>query len=599
MTDTELEALLGSPTRQTEARGSLRDRLDREPKTTSYLRWHAALPAIGDPQRIAVLSSFTIRTIDPFLQVEAYLAGWRLTPTYIEYNLWQQALLDAEAFSADGVRAIVLALHRDGVLGEQSLGVGQAAVQFASLVKAFRQKSSVALFVAYVDAPADLVSLATRSGEVNGSTGVRQALQAELHDVPDVHWIELPLQPVAPWTWFDPVAYHVNRTVLAHRVLPSVARAIARPLACLFRPRRKLLVLDLDNTLWGGVVGEDGVDGIAIGSEYPGSAYRSFQRELLRLRASGVLLALASKNNEADARTVFESRPEMLLSWDHFSARAINWNDKASNIASMAGSLGLGLDSIVFADDSDIECAHVRQVLPEVEVVNLGNEPARYADRLLQCAAFDALQLSSEDLKRADGYASEAERRLVRETAKDLATFLAQCEIELQLRCLSSAELDRVHQLLGKTNQFNFSLERLSKENLIDAMNRGGRVYTASLKDRFGDYGLIGVLQVEPGESELRISNLALSCRALGRGVEDALLAFTRERAIALGQRVILARCTRGPRNQQVFDYIERCGFKPRSSRESTLEFELELTAGALPWPTFIAVEKPSDVVGA
>jgi FkbH-like protein len=412
----------------------------------------------------------------------------------------------------------------------------------------------------------------------------------------DMHLLPLGLsdQGQGSTEWFDAKGFLSTQSVLAHKALPAVARCIARYVACLLRPRRKVLVLDMDNTLWGGVVGEDGVHGLAVGQDYPGAAFVDFQRTALALRDSGVLLAAASKNNEADVMAVFAQRPEMLLKPEHFSALRVNWQDKASNIASMAEQLGLGLDSFVFADDSPIECALVREALPQVEVVELPKDIARYSEQLLRTQAFDVLKLTEEDRQRAGSYAAEAGRQQLRAEVTDLASFLAGCNLRLSIQAVTAQSLDRVHQLMGKTNQFNFTLARPSKEDLLAEMQRaaGGGLYSATLSDRFGDYGLIGFVQLQAEARHLHISNLALSCRALGRGVEDALLAFARELAQAHGCTQLRVASVRGPRNQQVLAYLDGAGFERLADNERGVLFAMSLGDAVLPWPAHVNVEK-------
>lgn len=590
-----LQALVADPRRRTEARGRLRDHLDAQARGTAYLQWLEQLPWEGlKPRRVALLSSFTARTLEPYVRVEAWLSGWCLEPQWVEYGPWRQALAEPETL-APGTDAVVLLLHDTELLPDAAPDADAALAHLGHLVATFRSRSAAPLFVGLVAAP----PRPWQPGPEDRLEGARRAfadgVAALLRATADAHRLVLP----APGEGFDPAAFMARLSVYGARAQPAVARALARTLACLFRPRRKLLVLDADHTLWGGVVGEDGVDGVAVGSGWPGAAHVALQRQALALREQGVLLALASKNNEADAREVFERRPEMLLRWDHFSARRVDWNDKAANIAAMAAELGLGLDSVVFADDSGIECARVREALPQVEVVELGRDPGRYVERLLRTQAFDTLVITDEDRQRAASYAAEAGRKALAGAAGDMAAFLAGCELCLRIEPLGAASLERVHQLLGKTNQFNLTLERPTKETLQRWCAEAPRLFSAHLTDRFGDYGLIGVLHLEPRADALHVANMALSCRALGRGVEDSLLALARERAESLGLPRLTADAVRGPRNQQVFEFLARSGFVAAADGTgdgdgSRVAHAFELGAGSLPWPPFLDVRKPA-----
>lgn len=603
MDDAELLSLIHDASRQTEARARLRDLLDAAGRTLTYKRWLNQLPPAIERKRVALLSSFTLETIEPFFQVEAYLSGWRADATYVPYGQWQTTLLAPAVLSP--CQAVVLLLHEAELWPDAAPGAQEAISRLADLVAAFRAASTQPLFVACVAAPPKRHAWAL--GRAAGVERARRGLDlqrglAELaSQTSDLHPIDLGagnLHTAQAADWFDARGYFATHSVFSHAALPAVARCIARSLATLWRPRRKVLVMDLDNSLWGGVAGEDGVQGLDLESDYPGAAYVAFQRELQALRRSGVLLAMASKNNEADARAVFEQRPEMALVWDDFSAHRVNWLDKAHNINSIAEELGLGLDAFVFADDSAIECALVRAALPQVEVVELGSEPARFIDKLLRTQAFDALHISDEDRSRADSYAAEVGRRSLRGQVTDMASFLASCELRLYLQAVDHTSLERVHQLLGKTNQFNLTLERPDKDQLALWCVGGQRLFAATLQDRFGQYGLIGVLHLETRLDCLWVSNMVLSCRALGRGVEDALLAFVRDRAQASACAQICVEAVRGPRNQQVFGYLERAGFVAHAETATRVSFAVSSAPGNLPWPGYLSFDPPSSLTG-
>jgi FkbH-like protein len=635
MTPTDLQRLIADPARQTEARARLRDALEAAPRTVAYQQWLAHLPPASDSQAVVLLSSFTLETLEPFLQVQAYLSGWRARTRYVQYGLWQNALLQPSIAGIESSAAVVLLLHDTELLGEGGSGGsacgasgdsaaggingGSAAggingdsaaaaglARLVALLDRFRQLSAKPLFLGIVQAPPDRHPLALGQSAAAAAAGAgpgRLAARADLAHglatlpsrVPDLHLLALNADTLGTTDWFDATGYRATRSVFAHRALPGLAQTVARHVACLFKPRRKVLVLDLDNTLWGGVVGEDGVAGVALGQDHPGAAFLDFQRLVLALRSTGVLLAMASKNNEADALAVFAGRSEMLLQPEHFSARRINWADKASNIASIAQQLGLGLDSLVFADDSAIECALVRHALPQVEVVELGTEPALFGHKLLRTQAFDVLHLTQEDHQRAASYTAEANRQELREQVTDMASFLADCQLRLALKPVTTANLERVHQLLGKTNQFNVSLQRPSLEALQVLVQQGNSLYSAVLTDRFGDYGLVGVLLLRQAGGVFHIDNIALSCRALGRGVEAALLAFAHQRGTQAACTQLQVCAVRGPRNQQVLDCLDGAGFVRQQVTPQQVQFVLNLEAQPLAWPAYLAVDMGVD----
>ncbi|MDP6953190.1 MAG: HAD-IIIC family phosphatase [Alphaproteobacteria bacterium] len=598
MTAESLPDLLANPERQVAARSQLRKTLDAAPTTLAYMKWKAALPP-GDKRRtVAILSSFTIETVAPFLDVEAYLAGWRADPIFEQYGGWLNGLTDPETLGPADASAVVVLLHGDAVLAPDTPSPSEAIALIASALRSFRARSGVPLFIGLIaDAPEpNTLSLAGWTGGDRRTAidavnrGIRELTEALAH----CYLLDLPAWLALPGSgWFDRAGYLARMTFISGPGLPSVARGMARALACLYRPRRKVLALDLDNSLWGGVVGEDGVAGIAISAEqWPGVAYIDFQRRIKQLRESGILLAINSKNNEADARAVFDVRQEMLLQWSDFSAHRINWEDKATNLTALADELGLGLDSFVFADDSPVECALVRELLPMVDVIELGPDPADFVPRLLETGAFDTLTISAEDRGRAEGYISETRRKQARSQAGSLGDFLAGLDLRLSIDPVDTVSAARAHQLLQKTNQFNLSLHRPTADQIGTLAEQGDRISTAALRDRFGDYGVIAVMELEfePHEDTLRIANLVISCRALGREVEEAMIAFAGTQARRRGLARLSATFIQGPRNDQVAAFLARYGFMPAACTDLAREYVLDIEQATCDWPAHIDV---------
>jgi FkbH-like protein len=286
-----------------------------------------------------------------------------------------------------------------------------------------------------------------------------------------------------------------------------------------YAPRKKVVVLDADNTLWGGIVGEDGVEGIAVDKQYPGTIYRRFQWQLRDLAETGVLLALASKNNPDDVREVFERR-EMPLSLGHFSSVQVNWEPKSDNIAKVAEDLNVGLDSLIFIDDNPFELEQVRAALPMVDVYRFDSERADEALGLL--ASIEGLKtwsVTQEDRDKADQYRQQKHRAEARGQATSLEAYLDSLGMRLEIGRNRRSQIRRVAQLTNKTNQFNLTTRRYSEIDIARLMETAD-VFDVRLEDRFGDMGVIGVVIVVDGE----IDTFLLSCRALGRGVESQIL---------------------------------------------------------------------------
>jgi FkbH-like protein len=323
------------------------------------------------------------------------------------------------------------------------------------------------------------------------------------------------------------------------------------------------VVLDCDNTLWGGVIGEDGIDGIQLGDEFPGTAYRDFQRLLLTWRQQGVLLALASKNNEADVWEVFEQQSGMILRREHFSAWQINWKPKSENIAQIARTLHVGIDSLVFIDDNPMEIEAMRAAQPEVTSILLPEDPADILEAMRSLTLFDRAEITPEDRERADRMRTEQQREsLGRSLGRD--EFRKSLGLRLEFFLAQPVDLDRITQLINKTNQFNLSTIRRSLDEVRQlARSPRHRTFGLRVADKFGDYGLTGavITEIPDHRRELIVDTLLLSCRVLGRGVETALLAALAEEARTEGAQEILAAYTPTAKNGAAASFLADHGF--------------------------------------
>ena len=354
------------------------------------------------------------------------------------------------------------------------------------------------------------------------------------------------------------------RQPFAPAAVDAVAHALARTLAAALTPRRKCLVLDCDNTLWGGILGEDGPDGIALGEQHPGSAFVRFQQAILGLHKRGIILALASRNNEDDVLEVLDSHPHQVLRRDHFASWRINWNDKATSIEELAGEINIGLDSIVFVDDSDFECDLVRRRLPEVLTRKTPADPLSLSDFIGEMAEFDALTVSAEDLARGLMYRAQVERNRVRQSAPSLQEFLASLEMQLQIKSSGPAEAERIAQLSQRTNQFNLTTRRYSPARIQEIMSDPDwHAFHLRLRDRFGDYGLCGVCLLHRTGPRVDVDTFLLSCRVIGRSVEQAAVAFVQRWARYLGADELIGGYEPTAKNELVANLWPRLGFAP------------------------------------
>ncbi len=378
-------------------------------------------------------------------------------------------------------------------------------------------------------------------------------------------------------------AYDTRNDLMYHQPLTSgFARTfgtlLGEALTSVGRAVPKVLAVDADNTLWGGIVGEDGADGITIGDSFPGSAYRALQQGLVYQAANGALVALVSKNNGPDVDEVFERRAnDLVLKAEHLAARRVDWNSKADNLRSIAAELNLGLDSFVFVDDNDVELDEVRQRLPEVGLVKVTDEPAEIARLTAGLSAFRFARVTEEDRGRTAMVQVDSERQVAASAAPSHEEFLRSLRLTVRVFDPVGSQLGRVTQLINKTNQFNLTTVRRDEAEVVKlASSSSHRLYAAEVADRFGGYGLVAVAVVgrEPGSWE--IDTLLMSCRVLRRGVEDAILQCIADDAWASGATVLRGSYRPTAKNGQVATFYPDRGF--RATGEGRFEADLPLT---------------------
>jgi FkbH-like protein len=364
--------------------------------------------------------------------------------------------------------------------------------------------------------------------------------------------------------WHSPKQWHLAKLPFDAKLVPLYAEHVCRIIAALLGKARRCLVLDLDNTIWGGAIGDDGLEGIVIGQgDATGEAYLEMQRSALELRSRGIVLAVSSKNEDAIARSAFASHPEMLLQEDHIAVFQANWGDKAANIAAIAAELSLGLDAMVFVDDNPAERMFVRETLPEVAVPELPDDPALYARTLAAAGYFEALAFTEEDRRRPEFYRSNTRRAAFELQARDLTEFLASLDMEISFRPFDAMGRSRIAQLINKSNQFNLTTRRYTEQE-IAALELDPHAFTLQvrLRDRFGDNGMIGIVICrERSPEEWDIDTWLMSCRVLGRGVERMVLREILHHARAGGVRRVIGRYVPTQRNELVREHYPTLGF--------------------------------------
>jgi FkbH-like protein len=424
-------------------------------------------------------------------------------------------------------------------------------------------------------------------GGGEGNAGQVRRLNDELRrHLPDSTYF-LDLEQVSGWMgrdrFYDPRRYFWTKQPFSEDGAGRLAEHLWAGVRAIVTGPKKVLVVDLDNTLWGGVVGETGPLGVELGEGPDGEAFRAFQAHLKDLSKRGVAVAVCSKNNPSDARGPFEQNPAMVLSLDDIAHFEASWEPKTVGIQKIAETLQLGLDSFVFFDDSPAEREHIRQALPEVEVVEVAEDPAEFIRALDRGLWFETARLTGEDRRRSEQYRVENQRRAAQASFASMDQYLASLAMVADVRPIGEADLDRVVQLIGKTNQFNLTTRRHGLPALRKLLDQPESIgLTLRLKDRFGDYGLISVLIAvadgQDGALELTIDTWLMSCRVIGRTAEEFLFNQLCSAARGRGVERLIGCYISSPKNGLVQNLYDRLGFRRRGQPDNgTVVYDLEL----------------------
>lgn len=368
---------------------------------------------------------------------------------------------------------------------------------------------------------------------------------------------------IGKYSWFDYRSYFLNKSGMKLEYLPEFVALFVNQILALNGNIRKCLVLDLDNTLWGGTVGDDGVDGIMLDPNNAiGEAFRFFQKYVLELKNRGVILAVCSKNEEGTAKGPFVKNPNMLLKLSDFACFVADWNDKASNLKRIAGELNIGTESLVFFDDSPAERDIVRRFLPEVHVVDVPLDPALYALQLERESPFEWEQITKEDLLRTDSYNENRQRNRLRESCGDYDSYLKALGMKGCVRKLSEEKVSRFVQLINKSNQFNMRTVRYSEGEIRAMMEKPDiSCLYAELSDKYSVYGLISCVILKKIGIDCFIDTWVMSCRVLKRGVENMMLEAIFSEAVRMGCLSVTAEYIRTKKNNLMGKLLDEKGF--------------------------------------
>jgi len=543
--------------------------------------------------RIAVLGTSTTSLLTPVLKALCFRD--RIQAEFYEglYGALKQEVLDARGGMAQFKPNVVLLtthwrdLDLPGVSTDETAAVEKVVGEYQQLWKLLGENFGCHVVQHGFDAPAEDAYGYLSNSLPGGRARVVTAINSRMRAAAPSHVSILDAEAVERQTgasnWEDPNLWHNFKQHPSTEALPALGEAQMAHIRAALGLTKKVLVTDLDNTLWKGIIGEDGIDGIQVGpGTAAGEAHQRLQEYMLELKQRGILLAAVSKNNPDDARLPFERHPQMKLKLDDFAAFQANWTDKAQNMRDLAERLSLGLDSFVFLDDNPLEREWIRSQLPQVAVVEPGPNVFHYVRELDRGQYFFALSLSKEDLARAEQYHKEASRENLRAACESLEEFLTQLQMSASVAPVSKKNLARVTQLINKTNQFNLTTRRYTEAQVEQfAAKDGAWAGAFELSDRMGSYGLIGVVLCRPGANpqEWEVDTWLMSCRVLGRQMERFMLDRMVEAAAAQGIRKIIGVYRPTGKNGLVAGLYPDLGFELAAESGDEKRYVLEVPA--------------------
>ena len=557
----------------------------------------------GQPLRVAILRSYTVEPIEPVLKLRLLAEGFRPTLWFGAFNQYVQEIVDEQSRLHDFAPDLVLLFVRIEELlpdfvddfgarpaSEWEQRLGDKARELAELATRIEETIGAQVIVQNGTLPdAHFGVYDAQQGEGQGYLAQRfnGVLANALADRKSVFLWDFDgfVRAYGHERLFDPKMWYVSRNPYRQAAYPALGEDLARYILSALGRVKKCIVLDLDNTLWGGVVGEDGMDGIALGHSYPGNCFRDFQKELLKLHQRGILLAINSKNNEADALQIIDTHPDMVLRREHFSAWRINWQDKASNLQAIARELNIGVDSCIMLDDSAVECELLRRECPECDVVMLPEKPYLLPAVPRRLPGVENIRLTMEDRRKGEMYRARTARQEQEARYANLEEFLRSLDIEVEIEPAGSFSIPRIAQLTQKTNQMNATTRRYTEAQIqafVDDPDHA--VFSVASKDRFGSDGIIGVFILHFAGDACRIDSFLLSCRVIGRGIEQHMIAMIVDLCRERGVPSLIGEFLPTAKNQPAAGLYERLGFQ----RISDSQFGLDLGASSVAYPAHI-----------
>ena len=532
--------------------------------------------------KIAILSSFTLNGLSEILHVKCSELGIGYRSFVAGYNQYAQELINSKSeyykFSPD-VTFLIIDIRN--LLGEnfffpynisdnerKSL-VSEKINHLENMIMNFEKNLNSKLIIANFNIPSYSPNGVLETKFDFGFHEMIEELNKSLRDISKNHnsvYVYNFNQFISKYgekNIFDYRQFHVGDIQIALNFLPQFGYDLMSYIKPITGTNRKCIVLDLDNTLWGGIIGEDGFDGIELGHSPNGKAFVDFQKELLSLWNQGIILAINSKNNFDDAMNVIKEHPNMILREKNFASIKINWNDKAENLKQIANKINIGLNSIVFFDDDKLNQERIKHEFPEVLTVELSSDPSYFSAILKDLNDFNVLQRTEDDVKRGEMYAQQRERKEFQKSISNLDDFLEQLDIQVKMKKTSEFLIPRISQLTLKTNQFNLTTKRYQEEEIRNFANNDKFIVgCAQVLDKFGDNGITGVYIINKEDKVWNIDTFLLSCRIMGRGVENGILSQILIDAKNNGIEEIRANFIPTKKNKPAENFLSDFGFE-------------------------------------
>ena len=532
--------------------------------------------------KVGILSSFTVNGLGETLTVKCSESDIGCQSYVAGYNQYNQEILDPKSklysFSPDitflivDIRTLLNEIfhHPYSISSsERKKIVKEKISELRNLILQFKKNCSSKLIISNFSlpsySPSGLIETKSEFGFHDMISEINQELSKIAKDESSVYVYNFNqfVSKFGEKNIFDYRQFFIGDIKIAFDYIPYLANDLMGYVKPMLGLNRKCIVLDLDNTLWGGIVGEDEFDGIELGQSSNGKAFVEFQKHLLSLWQQGIILAINSKNNFEDAIKIIREHPDMVLKEEHFASLQINWNDKAQNLKVISEELNIGLSSIVYFDDDPVNQERIKQEIPEVLTVKLPEDPSQYTDILMSLNDFNVLQKTDEDLKRGKMYSQQRQRAELEQSTKSIDDFLKQLNIKVKIKKADKFTIPRISQLTLKTNQFNLTTKRYQEEDILKFSSDNNMIVgCAQIEDKFGDSGITNAFIIEKNDKEWKIDTFLLSCRIIGRGIEDAIISYILNEAKNQGVEKIRADFIPTKKNIPAEAFLPNCGFK-------------------------------------